>query len=192
MRNMFNLSKRGAVDSRLPATDSVSPSAANSSKGGNDIERELVRVAFKDTLRATGVPADWLSCEVRLVADRGMAERMQVHLVMQQWSGHLLRYAVAFQTQLRQCLDRYEPSVDHGQYEWLWRFAADCASPFPTMPAPEEWAKKLEASKTQKPPELFERRKAPRSATAPGLSKPGVVKPAAAAKPDLRDIFSHL
>jgi hypothetical protein len=189
--NMFNSSKRTAGDSRLSATDSVSPSAANSSKSGNDIERELVRVAFKDTLRATGVPADWLSCEVRLVADRGMTERMQVHLVMQQWSGHLLRYAVAFQTKLRQCLDRYEPSVDHGQYEWLWRFSTNCACPFPTMPAPEEWAKKLEASKPPKPPELFERRKAPRSATAPGLSKPGVVNPAAP-KPDLRDVFSHL
>ncbi len=188
---MFKFPKRGAAATQPVVSDTVMPGAANSSRTGSDTERELVRVAFKDTLRATGVPTEWLTCEVRTIADKDAAQRLQVHLVIQRWSGHLLRYAMAFQTQLLQCLDRYEPSVDHSSYEWIWRFAPDCACPFPAMPAPEEWAQKLQASKAQKAPEFFERRKAPRSAAAPALAQPGTVI-RSTAKPDLRDVFSHL
>ena len=187
---MFNFPKRASPDSKPAATDSVMPGSVNSSKAASEIGRELVRVAFKDTVRATGVPADWLGCEVRVVTDRYQTERLQVQLVIKKWSGHLLRYAMAFQQQLTQCLDRYDPATDHSQYEWLWSFSPNCGCPFPTMPAPEEWAQKLEASKAKKPTEFFERRKAPRTAPARALSKPDAAS--AAPKPDLRDVFSHL
>ncbi len=187
---MFNFPKRSSQDSRPSSTDSVMASSVQSGRTTSDIERELVRVAFKDTVRATGVPSDWLGCEVRVVTDKYMTERLQVQLVVKKWSGHLLRYAMAFQQQLTQCLDRYDPTTDHSQYEWLWSFSPSCGCPFPTMPAPEEWAQKLEASKAKKPTEFFERRKTPRTASAKVLPQPGTVP--AAAKPDLRDVFSHL
>ena len=167
------------------------PSSVNSSRAASDIERELVRVAFKDTVRATGVPPEWLGCEVRVVTDKYQTERLQVQLVIKKWSGHLLRYAMAFQQQLMQCLDRYEPSTDHSTYEWLWSFSPTCGCPFPSMPAPEEWTQKLEASKPKKAAEFFERRKTPRTGSAKPHGKTESA-PSSAPKPDLRDVFSHL
>lgn len=187
---MFKLSKRTAAATHTEAGESVMH-AANSSQAGLDIQRELIRVAFKDTMRNTGVPAAWLDCEVRNRPGPAGTEQIEVHLVMKQWSGHLLRYAMAFQKQLLQCMDRYEPTVDHSGFEWLWKFAHDCACPFPDMPAPEEWAQKLEARKGNAEPA----KGTAASAAARKLS--GVATKAVPAEKkdkqfDLRDVFSDL
>lgn len=173
---MFKLSKRpSAPDSGLSVMH-----AANSSSGMLDIQRELIRVAFKDTLRNTGVPAAWLDCEVHHRPGPAGSTQVEVHLVYKRWSGHLLRYSQAFQHQFAQCMDRYEPTVDHSGMEWLWKFAPGCDNPFPTMPPAEEWAKKLEERK--------------------GKSEAAPAKPTAAAAADekksrafeLRDVFADL
>ncbi len=167
---MFVFTKRKnpglASDSNLDANsefDSSKSSSQSSISSANATQQELIRVAFKDTLRATGVPPAWLSCEVHLLTDSQQLPRMQVHLVIKKWSGHLLRYSLAFQNQMRACLDRYEPDTDHSAYEWLWKYAPDCDAPFPAMPAPEEWVQKLAARSARKPNEFFERRKRPRT-----------------------------
>lgn len=140
---MFKLSKRA------PAPDAgVSVMhAANSSGGSHDVLRELIRVAFRDTMRQTGVPAQWLDCEVHQRPGPAGTTQTEVHLMIKCWSGHLLRYSQAFQHQFQECLERYDPSTDHSGLEWLWKFAPDCGNPFPKMPPPEEWAKKLEERK---------------------------------------------
>ncbi len=168
---MFGLPKpRPAVRPSQQFDHSGPHGAANSSKAAVDIQRELARVAFKDTMRHTGVPAQWLECEVRCVPLPNGGEKLQIHLIIKKWSGHLLRYAHAFQHQFLQCLDRYDPNVDHSNYEWSWKFAADCECPFPDMPSPDEWAVKLEASKAK--------------SASPAASRPmaAVAKPAAPAK----------
>lgn len=171
---MFNLSKRPTPPD---AGVSVMPAAANSSKGEQDIQRELIRVAFKDTLRNTGVPSPWLGCEVHHRPGPAGYAQVEVHLVMRRWSGHLLRYSQAFQHQLALCMDRYEPTVDHSGIEWLWKFAPTCDNPFPSMPAPEEWAKKLE-----------ERKGKTETASAP----PAAVQDVGARAFGLRDVFADL
>lgn len=178
---MFKLTKRTAAATHTEAGESVMH-AANSSKAAMDVQKELIRVAFKDTRRHTGVPLGWLDCEVHYHPGPAGTELVQVHLIMKQWSGHLLRYAMAFQSQFLMCLDRYEPNVDHAGIEWLWKFAPDCECPFPNMPAPEEWAQKLEA-----------RRGTAKPATAPApirtAANPVVPKER---QFDLRDVFSDL
>jgi len=187
---MFKFSKRSGAATQSDAGESVMH-AANSSQAGQDIQRELVRVAFKDTMRLTGVPAAWLGCEVRTRPGPAGTEQIEVHLVIKEWSGHLLRYAMAFQKQFEHCLDRYEPNVDHSAYDWVWRFAPDCNCPFPTMPAPEEWVQKLEARKGKAAP-------APSAPAQPTARKVSTVaaKTVPAEKKDkkfdLRDVFSDL
>ena len=184
---MFKLSKRTVATAHAEADESAMH-AANSSRPGLDIQRELLRVAFKDTMRNTGVPSAWLDCEVRTRPGPAGTEQLEVHLVMKQWSGHLLRYAMAFQKQLLQCMDRYEPTVDHSGFEWMWKFAADCECPFPNMPAPEEWAQKLEARKATMEP-------AKDTAAARRLSSVATKAVPAEKKDkqfDLRDVFSDL
>ncbi len=191
---MFKFSKRAAVPNTRDFEHSVLHSAANSSQGAGDVQRELVRVAFKDTLRATGVPAQWLECEVNFVQSARHGERIQVQLVVKKWSGLLLRHSLAFQHALAQCLDRYEPHVDHSQHEWTWKFAADCNTPFPDMPAPEEWAAKLRVAQAGPTTVAI---KAATSKVAVKSTAMLASTAAASAKPqnkafEMRDIFSDL
>jgi hypothetical protein len=143
---MFKLSKRNPASPTETSGDSILSSAANSSLAPTDVQQELIKVAFKDTLKHTGVPAQWIACEIRKTGDLQPSAQLEVRLVIKKWSGHLLRYAFAFQTQFKQCLDRYEPHIDHSQYDWTWKFSDNCDCPFPSMPAPQEWAQKLQAS----------------------------------------------
>ena len=186
---MFKFSKRAASPNNSDFEHSVMHSAANSSQGAGDVQRELVRVAFKDTLRATGVPAQWLDCDVNFVQSARHGERIQVQLVAKKWSGLLLRHSLAFQHALAQCLDRYEPHVDHSQHEWTWKFAADCDTPFPDMPTPEDWAAKLRVAES--------RHTALVGKAAPAKAAVKTTAKAASATPqdkafEMRDIFSDL
>jgi hypothetical protein len=148
---MFNSPKSTGTESSIRSGFDVSAT-----------QREMVYTAFRDTLRMTGVPHSFLECECVHFVDARNAPQFQVHLIMKKWSGQMLRYSKAFQSQMRICLDRFEPHVDHGAYEWLWKYAKDCDVPFPDMPAPEEWTKKKEASAPRPAVDFFERRKVPR------------------------------
>ncbi|OYU43297.1 MAG: hypothetical protein CFE44_19185 [Burkholderiales bacterium PBB4] len=179
---MFKFSRRTPAPVAPEFAHSALPSAANSSQAANDIQRELIRVAFQDTVRATGLPPQLLDCAVRYIKVGKSAERVQVQLVMQQWSEQLLRYSLAFQNELMKCLDHYEPGVDHTQHEWLWRYAADVATPFPELPLAGQWAAS-DALRTQPtPPPL--RKQAPMATPVQAKSSPKDF--------ELRDIFSGL
>lgn len=182
---MFKFSRSSKEPSPSQFANSALNNSVSSSLATTDIRRELVRVAFKDTMRITGVPLKWLDCKVLYIPAAGGGERIQVHLVIRKWSGHLLRYAVAFEKQLALCLDRYEPHEDHSTFEWVWKFAEDCECPFPAMPPAEEWAQKDANSQDRK--------------AAPALRlkpMPPVAAPTAEAAParafELRDVFSDL
>ena len=64
---MFNFFRQSvptdASDSR-PAPHPAPPSVSPSTKPHSDIQRELVRVVLKDTLRRHGAPPEWRGEEV--------------------------------------------------------------------------------------------------------------------------------
>jgi hypothetical protein len=185
---MFKFSKRAASPSHSDFEHSVMHSAANSSQAASDIQRELVRVAFKDTLRATGVPAAWLDCDVHYLQSKH-GERVQIQLIVKKWSGLLLAHTLTFQRELAQCLDRYEAHVDHSKHEWVWKFAEDCETPFAAMPEPQEWTKKLKTAQAKPAPVAtpVAASQTPKNAS----SSAGLPQPQEKAF-ELRDIFSDL
>ncbi len=183
---MFKFSKRAASTSQSDFEHGMMHSAANSSQAASDIQRELVRVAFKDTLRATGVPAAWLDCDVHYLQSKH-GERVQIQLIVKKWSGLLLAHTLTFQRELAQCLDRYEAHVDHSNHEWVWKFAADCETPFAAMPEPQEWTKKLKTAQAKPADAPMPASHAPKMSSAPSsLSQPREKAF------ELRDIFSDL
>lgn len=182
---MFKFSRSSKESSPSQFANSALNNSVSSSLATTDIRRELVRVAFKDTMRITGVPLKWLDCKVIYVPAAGGGERIQVHLVIRKWSGHLLRYAVAFEKQLALCLDRYEPHEDHSTVEWVWKFAEDCECPFPAMPPAEEWAQKDASSQDRKAAPAARLKPMPRTAATATKAEP-------AREFDLRDVFSDL
>lgn len=180
---MFKFSRSKPVQQDSQFENTVMSTALNSGMATTEVGLELIRVAFKDTLRVTGVPSQWIDCQVRTIPVGDGSERIQIHLVMKKWSGHLLRYMLTFEKQVAQCLDRYEPHVDHSGYEWVWRYAAACENPFPTMPPAAEWALKADANMERKSV-LQQQAMPPRDTVAPLASKDKEF--------DLNDVFSDL
>lgn len=110
----------------------------------SNVQRELVRVVLKDTLRMHGIPAGWISGEVTVAPDKAGGEVLSVQLVVMKWNEALLRFAPAFERQLLLGLDRFDPQIDHSGYVVSWRFAPDCGCPFTQMPDPQFWTKASE------------------------------------------------
>lgn len=170
-----------ASESR-PEPHSTPASASSSARPHSDIQRELVRVVLKDTLRRHGIPFDWLACDVVTITHGPNAEELHIQLMLLQWHELFLRYAPALEHQLLRGLDRFEPAVDHSKYSISWRFSPDCGCPFTVMPPPVVWSR--EAAPTaakEEPPSVLDRRQTKRA------PKSAEQAPKASAMPPQRD-----
>lgn len=136
----------------VPAGQSQPPVAPNSkpsfepsahSRQHSGVQRELVGMVLKDTMRLHGVPSQWLGCEVNRITRYGSQESFVVRVVIHKWNTTLLRYLPALENQLRLGLDRYEPGVDHSGFIITWEFSADCGCPHHAMPSPAIWASEV-------------------------------------------------
>ena len=136
----------------VPAMQSQPPGTANSklpfepsahSRQHSEVQRELVGMVLKDTMRLHGVPSQWLGCEVNHITRYGSQESFVVRVVIHKWNTTLLRYLPALENQLRLGLDRYEPGVDHSGFIITWQFSADCGCPHHAMPSPAIWASEV-------------------------------------------------
>lgn len=183
---MFNFFRNSAhadvTDSRpVPHAAPQSTSPPPSVRPHTDIQRELVRVVLKDTMRRHGIPFEWLACEVHTVTTSVNNEELHIHLVLMQWHELLLRYAPALEIQLLRGLDRFEPTVDHAKKCTItWRFSPECGSPFTVMPPPLVWAHDAPAEPVAaEPPSILDRRqkKRPQKSDGAAATKPAATTP---------------
>lgn len=171
---MFEFFKAKPPKSGRAANSAPAATAApTSTRQHTHIQRELVRVVLKDTLRQHGVPAGWLGCEVLVSPKRVSDEDLIVQLVILKWNEALLRYAPALERQLLLDLDRFDPTVNHSQYMVSWRFAPDCGCPSMEMPDPKFWAQAAHPVSAPEPVAILDRRrsrrpKRPEKADLPG------------------------
>jgi hypothetical protein len=182
---MFMFAKRETVAQSPLFDPQDGVSSSQFGQGAGEVQREMVRSAFQDLIRHTGVSAQSLECEVHSGSFSGATESLRVHLIVKKWSDHLMRHSFAFEKALVQMLDRYEPQVDHSHYEWLWKFDSACDYPYPGMPSAGEWSQKPHSKKNV-------------SVAAPLSAKDVARAHVAAAQAshflefDLRDVFSDL
>lgn len=190
---MFNFFRQSvptdASDSRPaphPAPPSVSPP---STKPHSDIQRELVRVVLKDTLRRHGIPSELLTCEVNTIPSGPRGEELHIQLVVMQWHELLLRYARALELQLLRGLDRFEPMVDHTQKCTIsWRFSPECGSPFTVLPPPVVWAHSAATEAApEEAPSILDRRQKARPPKPSTLDAPAGLPATAQRNPDEPD-----
>lgn len=116
--------------------------ASSVSISSHDVRLELVRTVLRDTVRLHGLPADWLHAELTTLPGATTNGPLHIRIIMNKWNGTLLKFTLALERLILTGLDRYDPAVDHSGYTVSWQFSKDCACPFPTLPAPETWAKK--------------------------------------------------
>ena len=177
---MFKFLK--SADPKHDAPPSVEPVSAtpNSSRQRSNIQRELIPVVLKDTLRLHGIPSAWVGCEVNLVERTPGEEELHIQLIVMKWNEQLLRYAPALQQQLLLGLDRFDPSVDHSKYIVSWRFSPDCGCPSTKMPDPKFWHENVVSAAEEEPVPVLDRR---HSRRAPNAAKPDAASPATPNRP---------
>ena len=141
MLKFFGFGRAQPVRSASPGPVSVLPNTLQHT----NVQRELVRVVLKDTLRLHGIPAGWVSCEVTVMSRRTVVDELFVHLIIMKWNEALLRFMPALQRQLIQDLDRFDPAVDHSNYIVSWRFSPECECPVTRMPDPAFWTQTTQA-----------------------------------------------
>lgn len=159
---------------RSANTTPAATTPPTSTRQHTHIQRELIRVVLKDTLRQHGVPAGWVGCEVLVPPKQVSDEDLIVQLVILKWNDALLRYAPALERQLLLDLDRFDPTVNHSRYMVSWRFAPDCGCPLMEMPDPKFWTQTTQPVPAPEPVAILDRRRSrrPKRPEKPDLPSP--------------------
>ncbi len=165
---MFKFLRNGSPKTPLPLTAHAETPFRESVPTLTGVRRELIKTAFRDTLRQQGIPSEWVSCEVITVSPTPGEETLQIQLVLTQWQETFLRYGPALEHILLREIDRLDPSTDHAPHQITWRFSPDCGCPFTVMPPPRIWSHAQTASDGVKAeaPDILDRRRTPRPASA--------------------------
>ena len=102
----------------------------------NATRRQLVQVLLRDVLRKSGIPPDWIECQMLLVASRTRGQGMYVRLVVRHWDERLMNYLVAFQQTLMNDIRRFEPNAEEWLHGISWQLDVGEQCPYPTLPCP--------------------------------------------------------
>ena len=101
-------------------------------------QRELLRIAVKDTLRDQGIPASWIGSD--LVIPGTVESGPQIRLVVQEWHSELLRFLPALQKTILAHLNALDTALKAAEQGVSWQFAADCGCPDVHMPTGFDWS----------------------------------------------------
>ncbi len=105
----------------------------------NAARRQLVQVLLRDLLRKSGIPADWVECQMLLVSSRRRGTGMYVRLVLKHWDTRLMDYLPAFQNTLLADIRRFEPQANDWLLGIFWQFELEGSCPHQTLPGKEFW-----------------------------------------------------
>lgn len=171
---MFKFLRNGGPKTPPPVVAAPETAFRDSVPSLTGVRRELIKTAFRDTLRQQGIPLEWVSCEVITVSPAPGEEKLQIQLVLMQWQETFLRYGPALEHILLREIDRLDPSTDHPRHQITWRFSPDCGCPFTVMPPPRIWSHAETAADTAKveAPDILDRRRTPRAAPTGGDYQP--------------------
>lgn len=169
---MFKFLKNGGSKTPLPPT-TPAPVATGPDSAFRDslpsltgVRRELIKTAFRDTLRQQGIPYEWLSLEVVSLAVAPGDETLQIQLMLMRWQETFLRYGPALEHYLLRAIERLDPSTDRSKLQITWRFSPDCGCPFTVMPPPRIWQHAEAPAETApvQAHDMLDRRRTPRPA----------------------------
>lgn len=136
---------------RAPPISGVSPTTRDSRDNPlsindgseNATRRQLVQVLLRDVLRKSGIPPDWIECQMLVVSRNARSDSMDVRLIIKHWDARLMNYAFAFQQTLHQDIEQFEPNAS----EWLrgisWQLDMDGTCPYTALPGKAFWQQPL-------------------------------------------------
>ncbi len=122
----------------------------------NATRRQLVQVLLRDVLRKSGIPPDWIECQMLLIASRSRGQGMYIRLSVKHWDERLMNYLYAFQQTLMTDIERFEPQASGWLHGISWQLALDGDQcPFPTLPDKSFWVEALQHSVPPEPVEVL-------------------------------------
>lgn len=105
----------------------------------NATRRQLVQVLLRDVLRKSGIPSEWIECQMLLVSSRSRGRGMYIRLVITHWDARLLNYAFAFQQMLMSDIERFEPNAEEWLHGVSWQLDVEGQCPFTELPDKSFW-----------------------------------------------------
>ena len=129
----------GGRVSKTATGDSRTPDVSIEDNSDNGIRRQLVQVVLRDCLRRNGIPVRWIECQMMVAESRSRGPGLYVRLVLRHWDERLLRYAFAFETQLRAAITQFEPQASTWLHGMSWELDLRTSCPYPDMPDPASW-----------------------------------------------------
>ena len=123
------------------ATPPPSSSPAHTQPGGapHRVRRELVRVAFRDTLLHAGIPLQWMRADPAVTQTPAGEPCISVRLVQLHWDARLPVHAVALQKQLVKRIEALDPAAGSWLADIQWKFDLADDSGCPALPHPGSW-----------------------------------------------------
>ena len=105
----------------------------------NATRRQLVQVLLRDVLRRSGIPPEWIDCQMLLVSSRTRGHGMYVRLVLKHWDHRMMNYTVAFQRALVTDIERFEPQASQWLHGISWQLEVEDTCPYTELPEKSFW-----------------------------------------------------
>lgn len=114
----------------------------------NATRRELVQVLLRDVLRRSGIPPEWIDCQMLLVSSRSRGHGMYVRLILKHWDHRLMNYVAAFEQALVIDIERFEPRSSQWLHGVSWQLEMGESCPYTELPDKSFWLETAKKSAT--------------------------------------------
>lgn len=123
------------VNSQRPSTPDERDEPLTIEDGSeNATRRQLVQVLLRDVLRKSGIPPQWIDCQMLLLSSRTRGRGMYVRLVVKHWDKRLMNYAFAFQQTLLADIEHFEPRASEWLHGISWQLEVAGTCPYTECP----------------------------------------------------------
>jgi hypothetical protein len=110
----------------------------------NATRRQLVQVLLRDVLRKSGIPAEWIDCQMLMISSRTRGQGMYVRLIVKHWDERLMNYLFAFQKTLMADIAQFEPNAADWLHGISWQLDVDDECPYAALPEKSFWVDPVE------------------------------------------------
>ena len=146
LRNLFGIASRFLATGEKPLVASRDNPATIEEGSENGTRRQLVQVLLRDVLRRSGIPADWVECQMLLVSSRTRGHGMYVRLVLKHWDHRMMNYTMAFQNALVADIERFEPKAREWLHGISWQLEVGNSCPYTELPEKSFWLQSTPAA----------------------------------------------
>ncbi|MBC7608885.1 MAG: hypothetical protein H7228_04795 [Polaromonas sp.] len=138
LHKLFGLSDGSPVTKKTQSPSHDSPLTIEDGSE-NATRRQLVQVLLRDVLRKSGIPPEWIECQMMLVSSRSKGHGMYVRLVIKHWDDRFMNYAFAFQNELMADISQFEPRATDWLHGISWQLDVAASCPYTRLPEKSFW-----------------------------------------------------